>query len=507
MKAKGEPHGLVGAAAITAVLEEWEELWISPLRHDEAHPREWQYPWTLDPIFPEKIFNACKGFPTSTGLGWDNFHLKLAKYLDAGFVERMAQIFSSWEQNPVCENMWVTICVFIPKPDGGTRPIGLLPFWARIWSRCRSPYVKQWEASVDSKFFWGKDAATSCDKAAYLHNMLSVFARRRGLTAVTVFYDIRKFYENVSHSELRSAADHFGFDGGLLRALCCLYRSPRRARWTGGTSRISHPNGTIIAGCSAATGVAKLMTLALLKRIDSETPPCRALNVVDDLTTHTIGGPATAVENTIKSFDIVTSELGQRHLPINWDKTYFMLSDHALVDKFTSDPRWTLQADKLVIAHRDLGGDSLDGRARRVATQASRIEAANRTGVALRQLGQSEKHSRVYRVGALAKATRGSHILGIPPTTLHKLRVQAARSWGSLLPGSSLGFRFLSSPRLWPRGPLVVVVASAVKEFVSVWWARSVSKPVLEACVQDALEVQSSRAPWGQVRQPVAALF
>eukprot|EP00959_Pyramimonas_sp_CCMP1952_P114046 2384937-Pyramimonas_sp.AAC.1 len=67
-------------------------------------------------------------------------------------------------------------------------------------------------------------------------------------------------------------------------------------------------------------------------------------------------------------------------------------------------------------------------------------------------------------------------MLGIPPTTLHKLRVQAARSWGPLLPGTSLGFRFLSSSRLWLRGPPLVTVVSAVKEFVGVWMAKSISK-------------------------------
>ena len=88
---------------------------------------------------------------------------------------------------------------------------------------------------------------------------------------LTVFYDIRKLYENISPQELRQTADHFSFDGALLKALCCLYKAPRRARWPGGTSRLSHPNGTIVAGCSAATGVAKPMTLTPLKRIDSET--------------------------------------------------------------------------------------------------------------------------------------------------------------------------------------------------------------------------------------------
>eukprot|EP00959_Pyramimonas_sp_CCMP1952_P324195 6785124-Pyramimonas_sp.AAC.1 len=118
------------------------------------------------------------------------------------------------------------------------------------------------------------------------------------------------------------------------------------------------------------------MTLCLLKRLAEETPPCRALNVVDDLTTHTIGGPKTVIANTIVSFEIVTSELESRKLSINWDKTKFMMSDRSQLPELAQDPRWKLADDKLVISHRDLGGDSLDGRARRVGAQASRPAAA-----------------------------------------------------------------------------------------------------------------------------------
>eukprot|EP00959_Pyramimonas_sp_CCMP1952_P090195 1888125-Pyramimonas_sp.AAC.1 len=86
--------------------------------------------------------------------------MRLVSFLDGVFARRLQEIISSWERNPHCERMRVTINVFLPKPGGGTRPIGLLCFWARIWSRCRRQYVKSWEVSVDAKFFWGKDATT-----------------------------------------------------------------------------------------------------------------------------------------------------------------------------------------------------------------------------------------------------------------------------------------------------------------------------------------------------------
>ena len=45
--------------------------------------------------------------------------------------------------------------------------------------------------------------------------------------------------------QLKAAAEHSGFDLGLLRALCCLYRSPWRAQLFGAVGPEFSANGTI----------------------------------------------------------------------------------------------------------------------------------------------------------------------------------------------------------------------------------------------------------------------
>eukprot|EP00959_Pyramimonas_sp_CCMP1952_P324021 6781321-Pyramimonas_sp.AAC.1 len=57
------------------------------------------------------------------------------------------------------------------------------------------------------------------------------------------------------------------------------------------------------------------------------------------------------------------------------------------------------------------------------------------------------------------------------------------------------------------RDPLVVVIVAGVREFVGVLWAKSITHDVLQSCVVDAKAVLAKASPWGQVRQPVAALF
>eukprot|EP00959_Pyramimonas_sp_CCMP1952_P455828 9472180-Pyramimonas_sp.AAC.1 len=73
--------------------------------------------------------------------------------------------------------MWTAMMVFLPKPDGGQRPIGLMPLLARIWSRVRQGYTAKWERSLEQPPFWGTSASRGCDKAAWLHNVFVAHAK------------------------------------------------------------------------------------------------------------------------------------------------------------------------------------------------------------------------------------------------------------------------------------------------------------------------------------------
>eukprot|EP00973_Karenia_brevis_P066201 9200998-Karenia_brevis.AAC.1 len=34
------------------------------------------------------------------------------------------------------------------KPQGGTRPIALMPMLYRVWSKVRKPYIQKWERAI-----------------------------------------------------------------------------------------------------------------------------------------------------------------------------------------------------------------------------------------------------------------------------------------------------------------------------------------------------------------------
>eukprot|EP00959_Pyramimonas_sp_CCMP1952_P244600 5113005-Pyramimonas_sp.AAC.1 len=69
----------------------------------------------------------------------------------------------------------------------------------------------------------------------------------------------------VSHAELLCAARDTAFPLAPLRPLCALCRGPRRAMHQQSVSHVIHANGSIIARCYGATGLAKLMAIATLR--------------------------------------------------------------------------------------------------------------------------------------------------------------------------------------------------------------------------------------------------
>eukprot|EP00959_Pyramimonas_sp_CCMP1952_P144302 3020865-Pyramimonas_sp.AAC.1 len=69
--------------------------------------------------------------------------------------------------------MPLTIIVFLAKPQGGVRPIGIIPLFGRIWSRLRHSEVAKCEGTLGDNFFCGSSSETSCDKSAWIHNVLA----------------------------------------------------------------------------------------------------------------------------------------------------------------------------------------------------------------------------------------------------------------------------------------------------------------------------------------------
>ena len=57
--------------------------------------------------------------------------------------------------------------VFLDKPGGGERPMGLLCTLYRVWGRCRRKYARAWEKHHERAYFWASEGKSSEDAVHY----------------------------------------------------------------------------------------------------------------------------------------------------------------------------------------------------------------------------------------------------------------------------------------------------------------------------------------------------
>ena len=154
--------------------------------------------------------------------------------------------------------------------------------------------------------------------------MLAAWAKAKGLTVITLVADIQKFYEQVDHSDLRKEAEATGFNLKLLRCLCVLYQGDRTISYRGAASQVFPVWGTIIAGCSCATSVAKLLLWRTLSSITAACPVVRARNVVDDVSLQAAGPHNTVVNQISTATSALLASLGEKKLPLSLSKAVFL---------------------------------------------------------------------------------------------------------------------------------------------------------------------------------------
>ena len=126
--------------------------------------------------------------------------------------------------------------VLVPKPDGGRRPIGLLPLMVRWWMRVRLAVAQKWQAMHDHPFFYAgqhkcarvaawKQAARAELAAGRTRKAVALRTPREEQPAwVMVLLDLVKAFDHVSHEALVTQARSTGYPSWLMRLSIAAYR-------------------------------------------------------------------------------------------------------------------------------------------------------------------------------------------------------------------------------------------------------------------------------------------
>ncbi len=165
----------------------------------------------------------------------------------------IAEITGAWPPQ-----IGLVVTVMLPKPKGGFRPIGLLPAIYRVWARARRREADEWEASHQRPFFAAAAGNGTVDV------MWRLTARQEagvqeGLEAAIVGEDLASFYEGLDRGRLVAEAVAVGFPIQLVRAALGAYSMAHMVTLQGRFAQELYPTRGIIAGCSLATTLVKVL--------------------------------------------------------------------------------------------------------------------------------------------------------------------------------------------------------------------------------------------------------
>ena len=104
----------------------------------------------------------------------------------------------------------VVVVVLLPKPDGGFRPIGLLPKDPRIWMRIRRPAAKRWECECDRDYLYAGSGRGST-VAAWKQAARGELAAATGRKYAQVLLDLVKAFERIPYRVLLREATRLGY--------------------------------------------------------------------------------------------------------------------------------------------------------------------------------------------------------------------------------------------------------------------------------------------------------
>ena len=427
-------------AVVNQDLEQWRNIWTrlgntptAPWRSYEARLE------SLPPLTAEDIRRAAKTFKTQTSLGCDSFSPKDLAALSVELRTCVATYLNEVEHTGRWPEKVATALIHLtPKPDGGRRPIGVLPTIVRVWERARKPIVQAWLDQNTRDYDWAT-RGRSAEGAAWHMSVLDEAAAANGLASGATFMDLAKAFEHVSlHHVWRAGVKH-KFPLVVLRLVLEAFAFSRRLCYKGAVSEPIESLSAVLAGGGFAQ-VALLLTLIdPLDRVQATyTTGVTLCSYVDDIAVHVVGHPSVvAAVMAACTDDIITALEDDLDMKVSrresWSssgtaKTVAAVSCRVLERKVTTSMRRMGVAVARKAKHLGTifgpGAKSKTGNAKssRWAKIASKRARAIKLG---RRLGRH-----VFTTGLKPAALYGSTVTSASLGTIRAMRKAAGRALG-----------------------------------------------------------------------------
>ena len=151
----------------------------------------------------------------------------------------------------------------LPKPDGGTRPIGLFPAAIRLWMRARAPSLRRWESQHNPDEIFGSGDRTAI-RAAWLVGFEAEAANGEKDFYTQGLLDLVKAFEQVVLAQVWNCGLTHGIPKRLLVLSLEACAFTRRLKYRGAVSEPASTCTAILARSGRATD---LLLVALIDAV------------------------------------------------------------------------------------------------------------------------------------------------------------------------------------------------------------------------------------------------
>ena len=195
----------------------------------------------------------------------------------------------------------------------------------------RGDLAHEWEWPRTSEVFWG-ERDKECDHAGWARQTMEHFALAKGMQSGALDCDLDKVSERVDREVLVQEAEAVQFPLALAVAACQLYAVPRMISFMGAVSTIFEALGTILAGCSLATTLARVLLYRLLVRVAASRPSVALRNVVDDVSGQALGASMRVAQQLGQAGRELADGFAQLRLVLSVRKTWYLASSQLVAD-------------------------------------------------------------------------------------------------------------------------------------------------------------------------------
>jgi len=219
---------------------------------------------------PGQLRKTSRTFKKRTGVAPDGWHPRHYALMSDDALETVADFFEIVEMASLLPEQQRQVYVFLlDKSTGGTRPIGLFTAMYRLWSKTRQADAARWAGANDRAYFAAGKGRSTVDPI-WRKAVRGQLAKDPGVLVATLGWDLRKFYEMMSHDRLRAQAAKYNFPMQLVEMAISAYCMGRVITYDGLATGELFPTRGIVAGDSLSDILIKLYYLEAFDQLTDE---------------------------------------------------------------------------------------------------------------------------------------------------------------------------------------------------------------------------------------------